>query len=67
VTRGTPSDWSRLALPRRQVRSAATVTCPECHDVVPTRDGRIAGHYAVATTLCSASSKPISNDPKERP
>jgi hypothetical protein len=51
--------FSRLALPQRTVRAAATVVCPECRDVVPIRDGAIAGHYAVATQLCSGSSKPI--------
>jgi hypothetical protein len=59
MTRGTPSAWSRLSLPVRTVRAAATVVCPDCHHPVPTRDGAIAGHYAVGTTLCSASSTPV--------
>ena len=64
MTRGAPSEMSRLALPQRIARAAQTVQCPDCHDHVATRDGRIAGHYAAGTVLCSASSKPV---PEARP
>jgi hypothetical protein len=64
MTRGAPASLSGLKVPVRTVRAAATVVCPECRDVVPIRDGAIAGHYAVATQLCSGSSKPI---PEARP
>jgi hypothetical protein len=59
VTRGAPAQLSGLNVPARLLRPAATTRCPECRDVVPTRDGRIAGHYAVATQLCTGSSKPV--------
>jgi hypothetical protein len=59
VTRGAPASLSGLTVPVRTLRAAATVVCQECHSVVPTRDGAIAGHYAAGTTLCSASSTPV--------
>jgi hypothetical protein len=63
VTRGAPAVWSRLALPTRQIRPAATARCTQCHDLVPVRDGHLAGHYAVGRELCSASSTPAPTDP----
>lgn len=64
MTRGAPSSMSRLHVPTRELRPARTVQCPDCHDQVATRDGRIAGHYATGTVLCSASSTPVPTDPK---
>jgi hypothetical protein len=64
VTRGAPASLSGLNVPARLMRPAATTRCPDCRDVVPTRDGRIAGHYAVATTMCSGSNQPT---PEARP
>lgn len=63
MTRGAPSQMSRLQVPRRDLRAAQTVTCPTCRSLVPTRDGRIAGHYALATELCTSSSKTVPTDP----
>jgi hypothetical protein len=59
MTRGAPASLSGLKVPVRTIRAAATVTCPDCHDQVATRDGAIAGHYATATTMCSGSSQPV--------
>jgi hypothetical protein len=59
VTRGAPASLSGLKVPMRTVSAAQRVTCPECHDRVATRDGAIAGHYAVGTQLCTGSSKRV--------
>jgi hypothetical protein len=64
VGRGAPSQMSGLALPVRAIRPAATAKCTDCHDDVPVRDGRLAGHYAVGRELCTGSSKPVSTDRK---
>lgn len=65
VTRGAPPKLSSLRPPERAVRAATPAQCPDCHEMVATRGGRIAGHYAVATTICSGSNAAMDDRQRE--